>query len=196
MLARTPLTDHVVPMPSFRLVLPAFGCLVVSCSSTSASRTDAGTPGPDAAGAVRDAPADVADAIIDCPGALPDAGFTSLDDLPVAQLCAESGAGGYGAGVVEETTTPCDGSILVQSPMETDCGAFWLFDATTHALQAIGGQCNGSYGCSGAVPGFRFPSECFEPSWQWGSSGIELCPDAGPPGAVDGGDAAPEAASD
>jgi hypothetical protein len=115
-----------------------------------------------------------------CTGPLVDGGFSSLSNLPVAGLCAGSGAAGYGAGLVLESRSSCQGSIVVYSATGVDCGSFWLFDATTGALQAAGGECNGydMYWCDEAIPGFRFPSQCFPPSSGWASSWSELCPDA------------------
>ena len=133
-----------------------------------------GGAGSDAA---LDAGVDSPDGSITCSGPLPDAGFSSLADLPVAQLCAQSGVGGYGAGIVVESMA-CQGSIIVSSPTATDCGSFWLFDATTGALQAAGGGCNGGLACSGAATGFDFPSQCWS-TWPSASGGEELCPDGG-----------------
>ena len=124
-----------------------------------------------------DAGVDSPDGSIICSGPLPDAGFFSLASLPVAQLCAQSGAGGYGAGILVESMV-CQGSIIVSSPTATDCGLFWLFDATTGALQAIGGGCNGGLACSGAATGFDFPSQCWS-GWPSAAGGEELCPDGG-----------------
>jgi hypothetical protein len=41
-----------------------------------------------------------------------------------------------------------------------DCLAFWLFDATTGALVALGDGCN-EFRCTEAAPGFQFPLACF-----------------------------------
>jgi hypothetical protein len=150
--------------------------LMAACQSTVALPTHGGTE--DAA--THDAPSDGADAGITCAGSLPDAGFTLLDDLPIAQLCAVSAASGYyGNGVVKEYTTPCQGSILVWSPVGADCTSMWLFDAQSRALQAVVGDCNGSYRCEGAIPRFQFPSQCFPPTVGWGLQAEELCPDGG-----------------
>jgi hypothetical protein len=135
-----------------------------------------------------DAGIDSSDGTVTCSGPLGDAGFSSFADLPVAELCSQSAAGGYGAGIVEESPA-CQGSTFVWSPTETDCGLFWVFDATTGALQAVGGGCNGGLGCSGAATGFDFPNQCLS---DWATSlqgGKELCPDAG-------GDGGPEASTD
>jgi hypothetical protein len=90
---------------------------------------------------------------------------------------------GGGNGIFE-TTDACDGSILVQSAMGIDYGDFWLFDASTGALQAQGYASNGDYTCTGVSPGFRFPMECFIPNWGW-SGQRQICPDSG--AGTDGG---------
>jgi hypothetical protein len=115
-----------------------------------------------------------------CEGSLQDAGFSSLTDLPLAQLCAQSAvASDNPGGLVLETPTSCAGLIFVSSATGIDCAAFWLFDASTGALQADGSICNGSYiSCVGAAPGFAFPDQCFVP-YGWPGSGKQLCPDAG-----------------
>jgi hypothetical protein len=133
----------------------------------------------------------VADASIDissdeggvaCTGPLRDAGFSSLANLPVAQLCAQAGEGGFGQGLLFEST-PCQGLILVELlPEGPDCGALWVFDARTGELQGAGFECDifaQGYGCSGGIPGFRFPDACnplVDGGWQLTK---QLCPLAG-----------------
>jgi hypothetical protein len=77
-----------------------------------------------------------------------------------------------------ESKQPCLGSILVTIAQGVDCGRWWLFNATTGDLEAVGGSCAGTTdpGCTGALSGFSFPYQCFQDNgWsQW----VELCPDA------------------
>jgi hypothetical protein len=135
---------------------------------------DDGVPAVDSAGAgPTDASPDSSEGGETCPAGLPDAGFTTLADLPIAKLCAES-AMAYGGSYesVRESVpgagNPCQSSNLVIVLVDAgpDCGEFMLFDATTGALQAVGAECNGEPTCNGAVPGFSFPSQCFGP-WAW-----------------------------
>lgn len=109
-----------------------------------------------------------------CPGPLPDAGFSSLADLPIASLCRGSYVNG-----LSESKRPCQGSIVVSISEGVDCGGWWLFDAKTGALEAVGGGCAGGTGpgCTGAVAGLQFPYQCFL-NGGWPES-VELCSDAG-----------------
>jgi len=122
-----------------------------------------------------------------CPGPLGDAGFSSLSELPLESLCAQSAASGGGG--VGESTIACQGFTLVVVSLGVEgCGSWWLFDATG-ALVAQGGGCIGDGpGCRAAVPGLQLPYQCFV-NGGWPQK-VSLCPDAG----VDAG--APEAASD
>jgi hypothetical protein len=92
-----------------------------------------------------------------CPGTLVDAGFSSLADLPIAQMCASAS---YHQ--VVESTLPCQGYNIVEvSDPLSSCAPWWLFDATG-ALVATGSRCGASVpGCSAAVPGLSFPYQCF-----------------------------------
>jgi hypothetical protein len=104
-----------------------------------------------------------------CPGPIAtDAGVTSLDDLPVQALCAES------PGRLFRWTDACAGSIVVVLGEGVDCASYWLFDATTDALQATAHGCNVGPLCTGAVDGFRFPRECF--SGDGPANIVKLCP--------------------
>jgi hypothetical protein len=101
-----------------------------------------------------------------------DAGVTSLDDLPVAALCAES------PGRLIQWTTLCAGSIVVVQGQGVDCASYWLFDSATTKLQATAAGCNGAAVCTGGVAGFVFPTTCFNPTFS--TAVVPLCP-------VDGG---------
>ena len=156
-----------------------FACLsLVGCQSASQGSTfDSGL----AADAALDGPPHDAFAIT-CNGVLVDAGFSSLTDFPVASVCTQAYS-------VIESPTPCQGSVLVEAATGIDCGSFWLFDASTGALEAQGGSCNNDYSCTAAVPGFVFPSACFDPaSWGWSGPIEHLCPDAGADAGADAQD--------
>ena len=122
-----------------------------------------------------------------CTGPLPDAGFSSLADLPIARLCAASFDD-----EVSESKPSCQGWRLVSAASGVDCGGWWLFDDATGALAAVGGGCNTDLACTGAVPGFQFPYQCFVNSG-WTPT-VDLCPDASPgdggiaDASTDGGD--------
>jgi hypothetical protein len=112
-------------------------------------------------------PADAAAAI--CAGPIAaDAGVTSLDDLPIQTLCAES------PGRLSRWATPCAGSIIVVEGLGVDCASYWLFDATTKALQATAHGCNVGPICTDGLEGFRFPAECF--SGNFTTDVVRLCP--------------------
>ena len=117
--------------------------------------TDAGTGASDE----RDGgPADTVSDPAACHGLIAaDAGVTGLDDLPVEQLCAMH----LGIGL-RRWGTPCEGSIVVLQGVGVDCANYWLFDATTKALQATASGCIAGPGCTGGVPGFVFPTGCFD----------------------------------
>jgi hypothetical protein len=113
---------------------------------------------------------------ITCTGPLADAGFSSLADLPIAELCAANSAQS-GSGLVEGTM-PCGGTIMVSAGNGVDCYTWWLFDSTTGTLEASGGGCNTGLSCSGAAPGFSFPNQCFNGfNTQFWGARRELCPD-------------------
>lgn len=116
------------------------------------------------------------DAAIICSGPLADSGFSTLAELPVAELCTDSVKSG--SGLVLEGMTSCAGTIMVSEGMGTDCGSWWLFESTTGALKASGGGCNTGLTCTGAAPGFSFPNQCFNGflTQFWGET-QELCPD-------------------
>lgn len=105
---------------------------------------------------------------VDCSSPLASPGFSSLADLPVAQLCAQSWMGLRN--VIE--SAPCQGTIEVDDETGGDCSEFWLFDATTGALVATGSVCTGPISCT-AAPGFQFPTGCTATGW------TNLCTDAG-----------------
>ena len=113
-----------------------------------------------------------------CPGPIDDAGFASLADLPVSALCAS------GNGRLLQWTTPCEGSIAVLQPDGADCLDVWLFDATTHELQATASGCDLRVTCTGGITGFGFPTACFDGNVS--PAMTELCNDASAP--VVGGD--------
>jgi hypothetical protein len=170
-----------------------FGLLLVvgGCSGTATERpTPDGAGAADAShGAVRadaadgmdagadaeaEADADTSDGRSTCPAAIDDAGFTSLSDLPIAALCTE------GNGRVVEWTNSCEGSVAVVQGDGVDCQNVWLFDATTHALQATAFGCL-RLSCTGGVPGFAFPTTCFDGSFV--PELESLCTDASAPDA-------------
>lgn len=97
-----------------------------------------------------------AEDVVWCKGSVRDAGFSSLSQFPFAAYCA----GPY-PNTVFEATTSCQGTLIVGAADGSDCGLWWLFDATTGALEATGGGCNGGWSCGGAAPGFKFPYQCF-----------------------------------
>jgi len=117
---------------------------------------------------------DVADAGITCTGSLPDAGFSSLADFPIAQICAQAEES-FGYVSMQEATVPCDGSILVRLEEGADSDSFWIFDASTGALLALGGGADITELCTGSVPGFHYPNGCWQGAF---AEGPELCPAA------------------
>ena len=107
---------------------------IAACTSNRAANEDAGTT---------------------CSGPLGDAGFSSLAELPIAAICASSPQI-MGDSLLEFS---CGSWTLVVQSTGSDCENFWLFDATTGALEALGEGCE-EVPCTGAAPGFQFPSEC------------------------------------
>jgi hypothetical protein len=84
----------------------------------------------------------------------PDGGPT-LDDLQVTPMECSLGA------VVSVWDKPCEGFILVTLGVGVDGSEWTLYDATTRAWQAFG--TNGiRLQCLSSVPGFVFPSSCFD----------------------------------
>jgi hypothetical protein len=139
------------------------------------------------------------DATSGAPGTLPDGGpicpgpiannmgISSLFDLPVDVVCGSSN--GYQNRGTESKS--CAGTIRVGISDGVDCSDWWLFDAKTGDLEAVGSPCAGSdgLGCEGARPGFVYPSQC-ENNNGWGAAGwTELCTDASAVQAPDAGDA-------
>lgn len=118
-----------------------------------------------------------------CPGQLLDAGLPALNDFPFAQTCAGSDVRG-----VVESTLACQGFILVSVGVGVDSGGWWLFDATTGECVAVGSAGAGTTppACMAAVPGLRFPYQCFLYGG-WAES-KNMCPEGGIAG--DAGDAA------
>jgi hypothetical protein len=82
-------------------------------------------------------------------------GGPTLDDLQVTALDCTRGAGVF-------RWAPCAGSVLVVIGVGVDCDSWTLYDGTTKAWQASGGGCNGLGRCYASVPGFVFPSACFD----------------------------------
>jgi hypothetical protein len=90
-------------------------------------------------------------------GSSDDAGFASLTlaTLAVTELCEQAAA----AGSQNVAQVQCGSLIWVTQGRGGYCLSFWVFDATTGALEAFGGGCNG-VSCYGAAPGFEVPSTC------------------------------------
>jgi hypothetical protein len=144
-------------------------CLLLAGCGGRVSEADGGA-GPDSG------PADGGagpDGGLWCPGPLPDAGFSSLADLPIATLCGST----YGY-PNEPTESTCQGWTLVSISQGVDTDGWWLFEAATGDLKAVGFGGAGSTGpgCTGAVSGFSFPYQCFLNGWP---QEMDLpCPDA------------------
>ncbi len=123
-----------------------------------------------------------------CQSPLPDAGFTSLRDFPVARECA-----GSWDHSVTLSDRACQGVLIVSADDGVDFGSWWLFDAATGDLVASGSTGPRSspseppWGCDYSVAGLRFPYQCFLYRG-WGGDRIELCPEGGDAG-LDAGDA-------
>lgn len=128
-------------------------CPVSACTDAGAGASDGRDGAP-----VDDARTDTVSDPAACRAPLAaDAGVTGLDDLPVAQLCAMH----LGLGL-RRWETPCEGSIVVVQGVGVDCANYWLFDATTKALQATAYGCVAGPRCTGGIPGFAFPTRCFD----------------------------------
>jgi hypothetical protein len=122
-----------------------------------------------------------------CPEPLPeDASVSSLSDLPLAIVCGST----FGFPNDGAESNPCQGTIKVTVSQGADCGLWWLFDAVTGELDAIGHDCAGrsGTGCSAARPGFSYPHQCDDGNG-W-SGWLDLCTDAS---AVVAGDASTDA---
>jgi hypothetical protein len=151
-------------MKDLRLALVLSLVVLAACGSSSqgggAASGDSGSPSggptPDAAGA-------------SCPAPLGDAGFSSLETFPVNALCTNR--------QLTEWITPCQGSIVVLAIQGRDCADYWLFDATTHALQATGHGCNLRAQCTAGIAGFVFPTSCFDGNFS--TNVASLCRDGG-----------------
>lgn len=142
---------------------------LVSChTSEEGSRLDSGPEDAASDHGGRDASA------LECGGSLADAGFSSLGTFPIASWCT----GDIHSSVIEYSM-PCGRSMLVQAQRGPDCEAFWLFDATSGALEAEGAHCDGGSTSWTCVPGFVFPSACWAAGWETGPQ-KQLCVDAGP----------------
>jgi len=157
----------------FLVSLSVAGVAAACVSAPNATRSDDGgaatgdDAGPDAS--------DASDAGVVCTGPLADAGFSSLSDMPVASLCAQSAEATLAAPRLFESQ-PCDGFVAVFQGLGVDCSALWVFDAATGALQATGQGCDRFPACNGAASGFTFPNECID-SAAWSHS-INLCASA------------------
>jgi hypothetical protein len=118
---------------------------------------------------------------VTCSGSLSAAEIASPRSMVLAGLCAGTAAGPLGGDSLVGGTTSCGGVVLVTESHKVDCQSFWLFDATTGALRAVGGACSGHWLCTRGASDFRFPGECLSP-WGWGARD-QLCP----PNGGDGG---------
>ena len=160
--------------------------VLVQCSEKSPPAAPTSDAGSETSDATRKFPlGDDADDPTKCPPLNYDAaGTRTLEDLPLAEMCAEH-AKFYPLYGVGRWGTPCEGWIVIGRGF-TDCQFFWLFDPTTHALVATVGQCNLEPAhCAGSIPGFHFPAECFTFDGSFVTNEVDLCP-------LDGGDDAGE----
>jgi hypothetical protein len=97
-----------------------------------------------------------------------DGGAFTLDQAPEA-LCVRGLPGAI------RWNGSCAGSIVVVQSTGADCAGYWLFNEATGALQATGTACNVSTPfCTGVIPGFVFPQECFGGAFPTGVT--QLCP--------------------
>ena len=164
------------------LAAGAFGC----GGHTTAATPGAATTTTDSEGgtaATDDATQPALDATSSARGTLPEGGpicpgpitnnmsISSLFDLPVDVVCGSSN--GYQNRGTE--SMPCAGTIRVEISDGVDGNAWWIFDAKTGELEAVGGL-NGPE-CEGARPGFVYPSQC-ESDNGWYAGWTELCTDA------------------
>jgi hypothetical protein len=139
------------------LAIPAAGCFGASRDGASAANNGV-------------------DGGVVCTGPLADAGFSSLANLPIAELCADSTRSG--SGLVLEGTASCGGTTMISEGTGTDSYVWWLFESTTGALKASGEGSDTSLSSSSAAPGFSYPNECFNGflTNPWAPN-RELCPD-------------------
>jgi hypothetical protein len=116
----------------------------------------------------------------------PDAGPATLDDLPLANWCAQIGISG-----VSQWTTAYQGLIAVDVGA-TDCDHVYFFDASSRRLVAVLGGCNTMEVCIAGEPSFQCPSN---PRSSLGDPGIQcvgfrpsfnVCAEAGLPPLPDG----------
>jgi hypothetical protein len=111
-----------------------------------------------------------------CSSPIGDAGFSTLAEVPVAELCQYSNVPNLNVAAYE-SAFPCQGFMAVwavNSSADYSDVLWWLFDATTGELRAFGE--NGT--CAGAVPGFQAPWQCFV--YRGWPEATNLCGDAGP----------------
>jgi hypothetical protein len=181
------------------LLLAATG-LACSGQTTGATPPDAAlttVDGEGATDATGGAPGTLPDGGPICPGPIPnDLVISSLFDLPVALLCGSDD--GYPSDGTE--SMPCEGTIMVAVSSGVDCDNWWLFDAKTGDLEAVGTPCDGMGGCVGAAPGFAYPSQCENSDkdaggW-WSTPGTSLCAGYDAGAEADAGDAADALAAD
>jgi hypothetical protein len=135
-----------------------------------------------------------------CPGPITnDMGISSLFDLPLADVCGST----YGYANRGHESKPCEGTIMVVIEDGVDTALWWLFDAETGDLDAVGagGAGTDGPGCEGARPGFLYPYQCDnDGAWtldtttpstgaQLAAEWTDLCTDASAVQATDAGDA-------
>jgi hypothetical protein len=116
-----------------------------------------------------------------CPGTLPDGAqgimlISSLFDLSPLVACGDFPPF---TSVAQESAS-CAGSIQVSIRAGNESIEWWLFDAKTGDLEAVGetpAYTDDISGCVAARPGFVFPTQCIKP--QFFSGGMALCQDAG-----------------
>jgi hypothetical protein len=111
-----------------RIIVPlvAVGALVAGCSTASGpsgntADSGAGSGGGDFSG---------------CTTPLGDAGFSTLAELPVAQICAR-----LGSGQTLMKSDPCQGWVWVTETDGVDCASDWVFDPSGN-LQVFDTGCD------------------------------------------------------
>ena len=164
------------------LVAVAFGC---SGGTSNTTHTDAAPTTVDGEGAT--------DGRVVCPGPITnDRGISSLFYLPLAIVCGST----YGYQNRGTESKPCEGTIMVSIQDGADTSLWWLFDAKTGDLDAVGGGSPLGPGCDGARPGFVYPYQCANNvGWTLDAAApldgewTELCTDASTVHATDAGDA-------
>ncbi len=178
--------DRMARRVALAIVVAAgtFGC---GGDTSGAKATDAATD------AASGAPGTLPDGGSICPGTLPDGAqgimlISSLFNLSPAFVCGE--VFGYDGNGVANESAPCAGSVMVEIGTGVDTSAWWLFDAKTGDLEAVGGfpASDPNYiGCVAARPGFVFPTQCDNNGRFPGPGVSDLCPDAGADAATDSG---------